>query len=257
MPQSLCWKDEYTVYMHEICPGRLTPEVTEMLNAKFGTSYTKSQIAYVRKRLGLPVGKVFQKKLLTYEQHQYFLNNHQGKVAHIFAEEMNKKFGLSLTGQQIKRYRNNNNLYSGLTGHFEKGHVPANKGKKFPNMPPNSGQFKKGSKPPNWVPVGTIRYTTDGYPKIKIAEPNIWKQMHRKVWEEHYGPIPRGHAVVFLNGDKTNWDISNLACLSKNEIVRMNQDGLFASDADLTRVGIGYTKLKSKIIEVKRNGNTI
>lgn len=130
MPQSLCWKDEYTVYMHEICPGRLTPEVTEMLNAKFGTSYTKSQIACVRKRLGLPVGKVFQKKLLTYEQHQYFLNNHQGKVAHIFAEEMNKKFGLSLTGQQIKRYRNNNNLYSGLTGHFEKGHVPANKGKK-------------------------------------------------------------------------------------------------------------------------------
>ncbi|MGQ7673254.1 HNH endonuclease signature motif containing protein [Streptococcus suis] len=257
MPQSLCWKDEYTVYMHETCPGRLTPEVTEMLNAKFGTSYTKSQIADVRKRLGLPVGKVFQKKLLTYEQHQYFLNNHQGKVAHIFAEEMNKKFGLTLTGQQIKRYRNNNNLYSGLTGHFKKGHIPVNKGKKFPNTPPNSGQLKKGSKPPNWVPVGTIRYTTDGYPKIKIAEPSIWKQMHRKVWEEHYGPIPSGHSVVFLNGDKTNWDISNLACLSKNEVVRMNQDGLFASDAAFTKVGIGYTKLKNKITEVKRNGNTI
>ncbi|MGC6553280.1 HNH endonuclease signature motif containing protein [Streptococcus sp. VTCC 12905] len=121
-------------------------------------------------------------------------------------------------------------------------------------MPPNSGQFKKGSKPPNWVPVGTIRYTTDGYPKRKIAEPNIWEHCHRSEWEKYNGPIPKGHSIVFLNGDKTNWDISNLACLSKNEVARMNQDGLFASDADFTRVGIGYTKLKNKIIEVKRNG---
>ncbi len=73
MPQSLCWKDEYTVYMHEICPGRLTPEVTEMLNAKFGTSYTKSQIACVRKRLGLPVGKVFQKKVTDLRATSIFL----------------------------------------------------------------------------------------------------------------------------------------------------------------------------------------
>ncbi|HGS0064739.1 TPA: hypothetical protein ACL7QX_001180 [Streptococcus pneumoniae] len=53
MPRSLCWKDEYTEYMHEICPGRLTPEVTRLLNEKFGTNYNKSQIGGVRKRLGL------------------------------------------------------------------------------------------------------------------------------------------------------------------------------------------------------------
>lgn len=252
MPQSLCWKDEYTVYMHEICPGRLTPEVTEMLNAKFGTSYTKSQIAGVRKRLGLPVGKVFQKKLLTYEQHQYFLNNHQGKMAHIFAEELNKKFGLTLTGQQIKSYRNNNNLYSGLTGHFEKGHFPHNKGKKYPNMPPNSGQFQKGNKPPNWVPVGTVRYTTDGYPKRKIAEPNIWEHCQRAEWKTHNGPIPKGYSVVFLDGDKTNWDISNLACLSKNEVARLNQQHLITDDAELTKAGIGLVKLQNKIRFVNR-----
>lgn len=197
------------------------------------------------------------KKIYTDEMKVFIFENYKGKTSQELADLVNKHFGTSFTALQMRRFRGNNKLKSGLTGHFKKGLIPHNKGKKFPNMPQNSGQFKKGSKPPNWVPVGTIRYTTDGYPKIKIAEPNIWKQMHRKVWEEHYGPIPRGHVVVFLNGDKTNWDILNLACLSKNEIVRMNQDGLFASDADLTRVGIGYTKLKSKIIEVKRNGNTI
>lgn len=196
-------------------------------------------------------------KLLTKEQHDYLISIHKGKTSNEVATLMNAKFGLSLIASQIKNYRKNHSLHSGLTGHFPKGNIPFNKGKKFPNMPPNSGQFKKGSKPPNWVPVGTIRYTTDGYPKRKIAEPNVWEYCQRAEWEKYNGPIPKGHSIVFLNGDKTNWDISNLACLSKNEVARMNQDGLFASDADLTKVGIGYTKLKNKIIEVKRNGNTI
>ncbi|HIH7931855.1 TPA: HNH endonuclease signature motif containing protein [Streptococcus suis] len=197
------------------------------------------------------------KKIYTDEMKVFIFENYKGKTSQEVADLVNKHFGTSFTALQMKRFRGNNKLNSGLTGHFKKGLIPHNKGKKFPNMPPNSGQFQKGNKPPNWVPVGTIRYTTDGYPKRKIAEPNVWEYCHRAEWEKYNGPIPSGHSVVFLNGDKTNWDISNLACLSKNEIVRMNQDGLFASDADLTRVGISYTKLKNKIIEVKRNGNTL
>lgn len=82
MPRSLCWKDEYTEYMHEICPGRLTPEVTRLLNEKFGTNYTKTQIGGVRKRLGLLVGgEAFKNKLLNKEQHDYFIENQQGKTA--------------------------------------------------------------------------------------------------------------------------------------------------------------------------------
>lgn len=254
MPRSLCWKNEYTDYMQEICPRRLTPEVTKLLNEKFGTSYTATQISGVRKRLGLLVGKVFQKRILTSEQHDYFLKNYVGKTAQEFADEMNEKFDLSLTSKQVKNYRRNNRLNSGLTGQFEKGHTPINKGKKFPNMPKNSGQFKKGSKPPNYVPVGTITQTTDGYPKIKVADPNVWELLHRKTWIEHHGPIPKGHSIVFLDGDKTNYDITNLACLSKNEVARMNQNHLFTSDAVLTKSGIGFTKLTNKIREVEKNG---
>ena len=254
MARSLCWKDEYTDYMQQICPGRLTPEVTKLLNEKFGTKYTSRQIGGVRKRFGLLVGKVFQKKLLTSDQHDYFLANQVGKTAQTIADEMNKKFGLSLTSQQIKSYRGNNGLNSGLTGYFKKGHTPNNKGKKYPNMPSNSGQFKKGNKPRNYVPVGTINCTTDGYPKIKVADPNVWELLHRKTWIEHNGSIPKGHSIVFLDGDKSNYDISNLACLSKNEVVRMNQNKLFTSDAELTKTGIGLTKLTNKIREVEKDG---
>jgi len=121
-------------------------------------------------------------------------------------------------------------------------------------MPSNSGQFKKGNKPRNYVPVGTINCTTDGYPKIKVADPNVWELLHRKTWIEHNGSIPKGHSIVFLDGDKSNYDISNLACLSKNEVVRMNQNKLFTSDAELTKTGIGLTKLTNKIREVEKDG---
>ena len=247
MPQSLCWKDEYTEYMHEICHGRLTPEVTRLLNEKFGTNYTKTQIGGVRKRLGLPVGKIYQGRLLTREQHDYLVSIQKNKISHDVANEMNQKFGLSLTEKQIKSYRRNNNLHSGLTGRFEKGQTPHNKGKKYPNMPKNSGQFKKGNRPPNYVPVGTINYTTDGYPKEKIGEPNRWVLKHRKVWEDHHGPIPKGYSVCFLDRNKTNYDISNLILLSNEELARMNQNNYFSSDPELTRLGAGITKLSRKI----------
>lgn len=248
MPRSLCWKDEYTEYMHEICPGRLTPEVTRLLNEKFGTTYTKTQIGGVRKRLGLLVGDAaFKNKLLNKEQHDYFSDNQKGKSAQAMADEMNEKFGLSLTSKQIRSYRRNNNLYSGLTGRFEKGQIPHNKGEKYPDRPPNSGQFQKGNKPPNYVPVGTINYTTDGYPKEKIGEPNQWVLKHRKVWEDNFGPIPKGHSVCFLDGDKTNYDISNLILLSREELIRMNHNDYFSSDPELTKLGAGIAKLTRKI----------
>ena len=247
MPRSLCWKDEYTEYMHEICPGRLTPEVTRLLNEKFGTNYTKTQIGGVRKRLGLLVGKIYQGKLLTKEQHDYLVSIQKNKTSRDVANKMNQKFGLSLTEKQIKSYRGNNNLNSGLTGRFEKGRVPYNKGKKLPNMPENSGQFKKGNKPPNYLPVGTINFTTDGYPKEKIADPNKWVLKHRKVWEDNFGPIPEGYSVCFLDGDKTNYDISNLILLSNEELARMNQNNYFSTDPELTKLGAGITKLSRKI----------
>ncbi|MGG9992420.1 hypothetical protein ACQ7BN_08130 [Streptococcus suis] len=137
-------------------------------------------------------------RLLTDEQHEYFVRVQKGRSAKEVAEVMNDQFGVCLDAKQIKNYRRNHGLKSGLTGHFEKGQIPHNKGKKYPGMYANSGQFQKGSKPPNWVPVGTIRYTTDGYPKRKIAEPNIWEHCQRAEWEKHNGAIPSGHAVVFF-----------------------------------------------------------
>lgn len=169
---------------------------------------------------------------------------------------VNKHFGTSFTALQMKRFRGNNKLNSGLTGHFKKGLIPHNKGKKFPNMPPNSGQFKKGRIPNSYHPVGTVNMTTDGYLKIKIADPNVWERVHLLVWREHHGPVPEGHIIVFLDGNKTNVDISNLACVNRSDIAQMNKNRYFDSDPETTKAAIGLVQLQRKVKEIT-NGNTI
>ena len=66
----------------------------------------------------------------------------------------------------------NHKISSGLTGRFEKGHVPYNKGKKFPGTG-NKAAFKKGNIPVNKMKVGEDAISSDGYVKTKIADPNV------------------------------------------------------------------------------------
>ncbi|HEM4279106.1 HNH endonuclease [Streptococcus suis] len=196
------------------------------------------------------------KKIYTDEMKVFIFENYKGKTSQEVADLVNKHFGTSFTALQMKRFRGNNKLNSGLTGHFEKGRIPHNKGKKYPGMYPNSGQYKKGRIPNSYHPVGTVNMTTDGYLKIKISDPNVWERVHLLVWREHYGPVPEGHIIVFLDGDKTNVDISNLACVNRSDIVRMNKNRYFDSDPETTKAAIGLVQLQRKVKEIT-NGNTL
>lgn len=44
--------------------------------------------------------------------------------------------------------------------------------------------------------------------------------LHHHVWEFHNGPVPEDHEIIVLNGDYENWDIANLACMSKADATR-------------------------------------
>lgn len=74
-----------------------------------------------------------------------------------------------------------------------------------PNCKPT--QFKVGSKPHTWLPLGSLR-TNDGTLERKVTDlrgaPHLrWKPVARLVWEAANGPAPEGHVVVFKPGMKT------------------------------------------------------
>lgn len=89
---------------------------------------------------------------------------------------------------------------------FNKGHRPWNTGLKglvHPGSVPT--QFKKGhcggAANNNWKPVGSYSVNADGYLVKKVKEGgyvhDVWRAVHRLVWEEAHGPIPAGHVVRF------------------------------------------------------------
>ena len=103
----------------------------------------------------------------------------------------------------------------GSATRFTPGSTPWNKGR-----PGSTGmqegcratQFKpgcmSGAAQHNYVPLGTLRITKDGYLERKMNDTHPtparrWVAVHRLVWEAAYGKIPPGHLVVFRRGTKT------------------------------------------------------
>ncbi|WP_161944194.1 HNH endonuclease signature motif containing protein, partial [Streptococcus suis] len=83
-----------------------------------------------------------------------------------------------------------------------------------------------------------------------------WERVHLQVWREHHGPVPEGCIIVFLDGDKTNVDISNLVCVTRADLAQMNKNRYFDSDAETTKAAIGMVQLQRKVKEIT-NGKTI
>lgn len=140
------------------------------------------------------------------------------------AERLRSEFGADIEDGALKSYMTRHNLHSGRTGRYEPGRTAENKGLHWSDyMPPESQArsrattFKKGNRPQTWVPVGTEAIDKDGYRKIKVAEPNRWKLLHRYVWEQANGPIPDGCNVTFLDGDPQNCTLENLVLMTRRE----------------------------------------
>lgn len=166
-------------------------------------------------------------------------------------EIFNAHFGLNLNLAQIKAYKKNHGLSSGLDGRFKPGQVPFNKGKKgVGGWEPT--QFQKGHRPHNYKPVGAERVNEDDYVDVKIADPNRWKGKHILLWEEHNGPVPPGHVVIFGDGNRRNFDPDNLILVSRAQLAVLNKNRLIQNDADLTRTGIVVADIYRKIGERKK-----
>ena len=195
--------------------------------------------------------------IYTTKQLQFIRDNAKGIGNAELTKIFNLEFHTNLKVSQIKSFKHNHKISSGLTGHFPKGNVPSNKGKTWDEYMSKECQkksrktcFKKGNKPSNTYSLGTERHRTDGYIDVKVAnskEPGMsrktWKLKHHLLWEEHYGPVPVGHKVIFTNGDKKDFRIENLALVTHNELLVMNRQGLIYENEELTQVGIGIAKL--------------
>jgi HNH endonuclease len=138
----------------------------------------------------------------------------------------------------------------GKASQFKPGHTPKNKGVKMPAelyemVKPT--MFKKGNKPHNTKPNGTINIRADSsgrfYQYIKIKDSH-WELLQRDVWTQANGEIPPGSVVIFLDGNYLNCELSNLQVISRKENMARNTIQRFP--AELQEIMKLTSKLKRK-----------
>ena len=186
------------------------------------------------------------------EEKQYLAEITPGRGYKEIQSMMSCKFGFDYTRHQIKGAITRNKLNTGRTGRFEKGHATWNKGTKGLTKA-NVTSFKKGQKPHNYKPLGSERITKDGYCEIKVSDTGRrWRPKHVLIYEKHHGKVPKGSAVIFLDGDKRNFDIDNLYLVTRSQLAMLNKNSLIQKDADLTKTAINVVDLMKKISAMEK-----
>lgn len=191
--------------------------------------------------------------MMKYEKNHidYLRKISEGRSSKDITKMFNEKFNTNLSEKAVTSTRKRYGILTGRTGRFIKGNIPFNKGKKYPGMI-NKTIFKKGQESLTKKPVGSERICKkDGYIWIKIKDPNIYVHKHKYLYEKEHGKIKKGQIVVFLDQNKMNLSLDNLACIDRNTHLIMNRNSWYSSDPKITKSRLSVAKLKSKIYKVK------
>lgn len=164
--------------------------------------------------------------------------DYAGKKAHQLGVKKNKEYLTKICQREN-------------TGQFKKGHVSHNKGKKGVFFGSIRNQFKKGHQPHNTLNIGDEREDKkDGYVWVKIGTGKTkyerWKPKHHIVFGE---PVPKGMILIFKDGNKRNFDKSNLELISQSENMKRNTIYRYPQPIiDLIRIN---KKFQRKIREIE------
>lgn len=194
---------------------------------------------------------------------QFLIDNVKGITLKELTRRFNEKFNLNLTESSISNRKVKLGIKSGIVGgQFVKGQTSFNKGKKWSEYMSEEGQknsrkttFKKGNIPANRRPIGSERVNARDGVLIKIRDGHKtrnWVAKSRYVYEQAHGKIPKGHKVIFADGNNRNFDLDNLVLVSNAEELLLNQHGLIKKDADLTKAGVMVAKVLDKVNKRKK-----
>ena len=247
-------------------------QLAKLVNDKFNINATRNTMRCYKTNHKLASGYKHKnpKRKYTDEQINFLRIISKGLGNKETAGLFNQHFGTNYSEEQIKNIKSNYGISSGLTGYFPKGNVSFNKGKKWNEFMSEKGMlnslkttFKKGNKSHNCDPIGTEKWKSDhknrddiGFLYVKVQDgkkQNNWKQKHRLIWEEANGPIPRGHKVIFADGDRTHIELSNLILVSNSQMLIMNRRNLIYSDPEATETGSLIAKVIDKTNKVRRS----
>lgn len=139
----------------------------------------------------------------TAEMQDFIRNNALGKQWGELADLFNAEFGTNKTPRQIKSQAHDIGVRNGIQQKNKLG----------------VGRYR---------PVGSTRLDKDGYVVIKVADPCTWKRAQLVEWEKYHEPINiRKEMLLFLDGNRQNYNIDNLYKIPRAMIAIFNRNNLW------------------------------
>lgn len=161
------------------------------------------------------------KRKYTEEHIKFLSDNVSGMTLKELTEKFNEKFDFNTSEASIKYLKYRWNLNSGIISRF---------GISFKN--------------------GTERIDKRGYTNIKIE--GKWIKKGRYIYEQAHGKIPKGYKIIFKDGNRSNFDLDNLAMVSDSELMLINKKSLYKRNKELTETGILIARLLDKTRKHKK-----
>jgi len=185
-----------------------------------------------------------------------WLENNRKLVISEYQEQFNRIFGRDISKTNLFALKKRKGWKTGRSGQFKKGNIPhPDAGAKSANKT----SFKKGLIPVNKVPLYSERINTEGYIEIKVPEENPhtgskerFKLKHRWVWEQANGAIPKSHILLFVDGDKSNCDLSNLDLVHRGVGAIINKMGYGSAPVGVRRTMIAIGRVRHKMVQLSR-----
>jgi len=235
-----------------------TRDLARAFNKKFKTRKTETAIQSLLSNHKITCGRkgndrLINRRRLYSDEHERFVRENCAAISKKDLTGLfNDRFGLNMTLEKMKAFMANRHIDSGRTGYFPKGNKPWNEGAKG-LVKPNSGNFKKGNAPPNRKPLGSERYDPRYGISIKVAErdpytgfPTRYKLKHVYVWEQNFGPVPKGKIIAFIDGDNTNCEPKNLMAITRAELLTLNRNGYKKIPKELKPSVLVLSKLQAR-----------
>lgn len=227
------WTKESVDYLREVSKGRMSPEITEMVNKRFGLDLRVSQVIAAKNRYKIKSFSHYgeYRKIFTYEIKQFIQENHKGISVEVMCQLINNKFKTNFTVTQIKNHYDDHDITNGRDTRFQ----------------PGQDHFM-------WKKIGEEKVDVRGRTYVKVRNTGkTWKLKSHVVWEETHGEIPEGKILMYLDRDERNWQLENLILVDHGTKNSASLRGLLVDDApEINEATLNLTKLELKIRELER-----
>lgn len=204
-----------------------TNELLSKFNNKFNTNITWSSIRSRKNKIGA-VNKINVKPVISIskEEQAYLLGNYKYKTIQELTNLFNKRFNKELSTTQIQHLKKKLGITNGR------------------------GNCQK--------PLLSERTDSEGYILLKVRDKqhkgydkNYILKSHY-IWEKQYGKIPKGYNLIYLDGNKKNCYIENLALVKNSELVYINHNMKLSKYKDINETSIMIAKMMAKIKEKRQ-----